>query len=149
MIFTRKFKVLFLLVIILAFCYRAALLEQRHETFNQELADRAFYTFLMVLSEESSLNAASKLPATNTPPSAASKENIANKYNTLIQGYAGTILRQVEKDCPDEKVLTKIERELAIIELAAQQHSAHSLLKHDIIQDIKKSIALLRIKLNK
>ena len=147
MIFADKFKSLFLLVIISAFCYRAAHLEQQlcEQEITQQATDFAFYTFLMMLCEDIALNNATPHHTTIRTPNAASKEHIAEKLNTLIEGYAGTIARQSEKSCPDEKVLTKIERELAIIELAAQEHGAQNLLKNDIILEIRKSISLLRM----
>lgn len=150
MIFTTKPRALFLLVILSAFCYRAALLEQQlheREIITQEAADQAFYIFLSMLCENSSLNNTTT-PHTAVhvqPTSAASKEHIAEKLNTLIEGYAGTISRQSEKNYPDAKILTKIEHEIAIIERAAQEHGAQNLLKNDIIREIRKSISRLRM----
>lgn len=151
MIFVNKLKSFFLLVIICAFCYRAALMEQRlsaEEVTAQESADEAFYAFLIMLCENYSLNAttgSTTFLEKNTQVSAASKEHIASKLNNLIEGYAGTIARQLEKSSPDEKTLSKIERELIIIEQAAQEKNAQNLLKNDVISEIRKSIALLRM----
>jgi hypothetical protein len=150
MIFINKLRSLLLLVIISCFCYRAVHLEQQlceqEITQEQTAADYAFYTFLMMLCQDSCLNnTTAQHIITHIPASAASKEHIAEKLNTLIEGYAGTIARQSEKSCPNEKILTKIERELVMIEQAAQEHCAQNLLKNDIILEIRKSISLLRM----
>lgn len=150
MIFVNKLKTFFLIVIIVAFCYRAALLEQQlsaEEITRQESVDQAFYAFLMMFCENTSLNATatSGYIEKNHQASAASKEHFANKLNTLIEGYAEAIARQLEKSSPDKKMWTKIERELVIIEQAARDNDAQNLLKNDVIQEIKKSIARLRM----
>ena len=147
----RSLKVLCLIAISVLFCYRAALLSQRE--YKEELSfscceAEAYSEAVAQLEPEllSFLNSIFLHEKTATAPhNAGATEAAANKLNNQLKHHAYMVTRYLEKGECEEKSLQKIERELLIIEQAAEKLGITKLLRHDLIAEIKKAIEYLKL----
>lgn len=133
------------------FCYRAALLNQRDYRNESSLlsTDTEIYSEAVTYLEPELLYLLNSIflyeKTAATEHNAATADATADKLNNQLKHHAYMVTRYLEKEGCPEKALQKIERELLIIEQAAEKLGITKLLRHDLIAEIKKAIEYLKL----